>query len=93
MKTQKRESVVYRIVDAPSKTGKLEDLKYWKAKGKKPTRYVEIAKWKNWEHSYQIHFVQDGQSVIVDSSVIDKLHDTLKLLPLFVGFELEEVSR
>ena len=93
MKTQKRESVVYRIVDTPRKTGKLSELKYWKGRGKRPDRYIEIAKWKNWEHSYWIRFVQDEQSVFIDSSVIDQLHDTLKSLPLVKGFELEETSR
>jgi len=48
MKTQKRESLVYRIVDTPRKTGKLSELKYWKDKRRMPNSYVEIAKWKNW---------------------------------------------
>ena len=80
MKTQKRKSLVYGIVDMPRKTGKLSELKYYKGRGKKPTSYVEIAKWKNWEHSYWIRFVQDGQSVIIDSNIIDELHDKLRVL-------------
>ena len=52
--------------------------------------YIEIRKWKNWEHSYWIRFVQDGQSVIIDSSVIDELHDKLKFIPLVKGFEIEK---
>jgi len=87
MKTQKRESVVYRIVDAPSKTGKLEDLKYWKAKGKRPTRYIEIAKWKNWDHSYWIRFVQDKNSLIIDSNIIDELYDILHSYHLLMALD------
>jgi hypothetical protein len=89
MKTQKRKSLVYGIVDTPRKTGKISELKYQKGRGRRPDSYIEIAKWKNWEHSYLIRFVQDGQSVIIDSSVIDELHDKLKFLPLVKGFELE----
>jgi len=90
MKTQKRKSLVYGIVDTPRKTGKLSELRYRKGKGRRPDSYIEIRKWKNWEHSYLIRFVQDGQSVIIDSSIIDELCDILKLLPLFVGFEIEK---
>jgi len=89
MKTQKRKSLIYRIVDTPKKTGKLSELKYYKGKGKKPTSYVAIAKWKNWGHSYLIYFVQDSQTIIVDSSIIDELYDKLKFIPLVKGFELE----
>ena len=90
MKTQKRESLVYEIVDAPRKTGKLSELKYHKDKGRRPDSYIEIAKWKNWERSYLIRLVQDGQSVIIDSSIIDELHDKLKFIPLVKGFEIEK---
>jgi len=90
MKTQKRKSLVYGIVDAPRKTGKISELKYYKGRGKRPDSYIEIAKWKNWEHSYLIRLVQDGQLVIIDSSVIDELHDKLKFIPLVKGFEIEK---
>ena len=90
MKTQKRKSLVYGIVDAPRKTGKISELKYHKGRGKRPDSYIEIAKWKNWEHSYLIRLVQDGQLVIIDSSVIDELHDKLKFIPLVKGFEIEK---
>jgi len=90
MTTQKRESMVYSIVDYSEKADKLEKLKYWKDKGRIPDNYVEIKKWKNWDHSYWIRFVQNGQSVIIDSSTIDKLHDILKFLPLVKGFEIEK---
>jgi len=89
MTTQKRESLIYRMVDTPKKTGKLSELKYYKGRGKKPTSYVAIAKWKNWDHSYLICFVQDSQTIIIDSSIIDELHDKLKFIPLVEGFELE----
>ena len=91
MKTQKRKSLVYSIVDAQSKTDKISELKYYKGRGKRPDSYIEIAKWRNWDHSYWIRFVQDGQSVIIDSSVIDELHDKLKFIPLVKGFEIEKV--
>jgi len=90
MKTQKREILVYGIVDAPGKTGKLSELKYRKGRGRWPDSYIEVRKWRNWEHSYWIRFVQDEQSVIVDSSVIDELHDILKFIPLVKGFEIEK---
>jgi len=90
MKTQKRESMIYSIVDTPRKTGKLSELKYHKGRGRWSDSYIEIAKWRNWEHSYWIRFVQDGQSVIIDSSVINQLRDILKYVPLVKGFELEE---
>ena len=91
MKIQKRESLVYGILDAQRrKTGKLSELKYHKGRGKMPDSYIEIRKWKNWEHSYWIRFVQDGQSVIIDSSVIDELCDKLKFIPLVKGFEIEK---
>jgi len=90
MTTQKRKSLVYGIVDTPRKTGKLSELKYHKGRGRRPDSYIEIAKWKNWGHSYWIRFVQDEQSVIVDSSVIDELHDILKFIPLVKGFEIEK---
>jgi len=90
MATQKRESLVYGIVDTLKKTGKLSELKYHKGRGKWPDSYIEIRKWNNWDHSYWIRFVQDGQSVIIDSSVIDELHDKLKFIPLVKGFEIEK---
>jgi len=89
MRIQKRKSLIYRIVDTPKKIGKLSELKYYKGKGKTPDSYIEIAKWRNWDHSYWIRFVQGKQSVIIDSSVIDELHDKLKFIPLVKGFELE----
>ena len=90
MKTQKRKSLVYGIVDAQRKTDKISELKYHKGRGRMPDNYIEIRKWKNWEHSYLIRLVQDGQSVIIDSSVIDELHDKLKFIPLVKGFEIEK---
>jgi len=90
MTTQKRKSLVYGIVEAPRKTGKLSELRYMKGKGRRPDSYIEIAKWRNWDHSYWIRFVQDGQSVIIDSSIIDELHDKLKFIPLVKGFEIEK---
>jgi len=90
MTTQKRESLIYGIVDTPKKTGKLSELKYYKGRGKKPTSYVAIAKWKNWEYSYLVCFVQDSQTIIIDSSIIDELHDKLKFIPLVKGFEIKK---
>jgi len=42
-----------------------------------PDSYVEIAKWKNWDYSYWIHFVQDKHSIIIDSNIIDELYDII----------------
>ena len=90
METQKRKSLIYRIVDTPKKTGKLSELKYHKGRGKRPTSYVAIAKWKNWDHSYLVCFVQDSQTIIIDSSIIDELYNVLKFIPLVEGFEIEK---
>jgi hypothetical protein len=82
--------LVYGIVNAQRKTGKISELKYYKGKGRRPDSYIEIAKWRNWDHSYWIRFVKDGQSIIIDSSVIDELYDKLKFIPLVKGFEIEK---
>jgi len=87
MEKQKRRGLIYRIVDTPKKAGKLSELKYYEGKGRTPNSYVEIAKWKNWDYSYWIHFVQDKHSIIIDSNIIDELYDIIHSYHLLMALD------
>jgi len=88
MEKQKRRGLIYEIVDTRKrKANKLSELKYYEGKGRMPDSYVEIAKWKNWDYSYWIHFVQDKHSIIIDSNIIDELYDIIHSYHLLMALD------